>query len=402
VISITSGPLPSIENQLTLDGTSQPACAAPCIVLSGASLAGDNVGITVMADNSIIKGFIITSWSSIGILITGDGNYIQSNVIGFWPGNPALLPNGTGISIMGSNNLIGGLVSTERNVISGNSGFGIVLANGVTPGITGNTFLGNYIGTNAAGTGRLGNGANGIMVLADASYTTIGGTVSGAGNVISANGTTGIDVAGSHTLIRGNFIGTRADGSGSLGNAQEGIYVSGYSTGNVIGGASGTTKNRIAHNGFSGIVIDTLGNGRTTIRHNLIYANGGLGIDLDNDGVTPNDALDGDSGPNWLQNYPVIPSAISATGVIIARLSSQANSTYTIEFFSSPAGTCDASTHGEARNYLGSTTGTTDPTGYVRVVYHSPLAFAVGSVITATATDGTGRTSEFSKCRTAQ
>jgi hypothetical protein len=126
-----------------------------------------------------------------------------------------------------------------------------------------------------------------------------------------------------------------------------------------------------------------------------------LGIDINGDGVSLNDPLDGDSGPNELQNFPNVSSASSSTSKIVARLYSEPNSTYRLEFFSSPAGSCDPSNYGEGRKFLGSMSALTDATGYVRVVFSSPVAFIASNVITATATDSQGRTSEFSKCRIA-
>ena len=70
---------------------------------------------------------------------------------------------------------------------------------------------------------------------------------------------------------------------------------------------------------------------------------------------TANDAGDGDSGPNNLQNFPAIGQALAAPAstTIAGTLNSTPNSTYTIEFFSSPA--ADPSGYGEGQTYLGST-----------------------------------------------
>ena len=100
------------------------------------------------------------------------------------------------------------------------------------------------------------------------------------------------------------------------------------------------------------------------IQENLIYNNAdgagtvsGLGIDIvggteDAFGVTANDApaaLDGDGGPNALQNHPVLYEAgINGGNIrILGRLESAANLTYRIEFFASPA--ADASGYGEGQ-----------------------------------------------------
>jgi hypothetical protein len=170
----------------------------------------------------------------------------------------------------------------------------------------------------------------------------------------------------------------------------------------MVGGGSNAARNRIAYNGANGISLTGTDPNRTTVRRNLIYSNGGLGIDLGENGVTGNDSLDADSGPNSLQNYPVVVSARSSTGVIIARLNSKPGSTYVIEFFSSPAGSCDPSNHGEGRTFLGLKKATTDLAGSARIAFTSGVPFAPGSVITATATDPQGKTSEFSVCKGAQ
>ena len=121
-----------------------------------------------------------------------------------------------------------------RNVISGNTGDGVDIG-----ASTGDDILGNYIGTNASGTAAPGNHVHGIFLLG-AVNTTIGGATAGAGNLISGNAGTGIyvqDTSSSGTIIQGNFIGTDAAGSADLGNGT-GIYAEGANT--TIGGATAT------------------------------------------------------------------------------------------------------------------------------------------------------------------
>src|SRR5207244_13605047 len=58
---------------------------------------------------------------------------------------------------------------------------------------------------------------------------------------------------------------------------------------------------------------------------NSIFSNAGLGIDLEFDGdpncIEPNDNCDVDTGPNNLQNYPVVTSVISGGGNINIQVS---------------------------------------------------------------------------------
>jgi hypothetical protein len=402
VMSITTAALPIITEQLTLDGTSQPSCTVPCIVLGGASLGGSNNGVSVYTNDSIIQGFVITSWSNYGISIVGNGNIIQSNDIGFWPGDPAPLPNGSGISIQGANNLIGGTLAGDRNVVSGNTGEGVRVGNGCCLSTNANVVKGNYIGTNETGTAALGN-ATGVYVSQTASNTIIGGTTASARNVVSGNLAFGIIVNGAAgTVIQGNYIGTNAAGSGALGNHEDGILINFGARLTQVGGTASGAGNRIAFNGWNGVNVTSATTARNLIRRNSIYRNTILGIDLGFDGVTANDTLDPDTGPNGLQNYPVITSATSATRVIVGQLRSKANQTYAVEFFSTTAAIgCSTSHFGEGRTFLGSANVTTNATGVASFTIAVPVAFPVGSIITATATDSLRNTSEFSRCRIA-
>jgi len=397
-ISITSGPLPVITETLTIDGASQPNCNVPCIVISGASLPGPgNSGFVLASNDNVIQGFIITSWSFDGIDIQGDGNIIQQNAIGFWPGNPAALPNAYGIEIRGSNNLIGGSGVAARNFISGNTYNGIAISRSGGPSAS-NRIQGNYIGTNKSGAGAKPNGNSGIIIYPDSSFTLIGGSLPSLRNVISGNGWRGIDSAAPSIRIQGNYIGTTAAGNAPLPNSLGGLYFDGGRA--VVGGGVGANSNVIAFNGGTGVIVF----GSTThvnIRRNSIYSNAGMGIDLGNNGVTANDSQDPDAGPNGYQNYQFISGAASATSTLTVRFQSKISQTYKLDFYSSPAGTCDPSAHGEGKRWLGFTTMTTNATGAWTGSVITAFPFSAGQVITGTAPDSLGNTSEFSTCRVA-
>src|SRR5262249_53346806 len=125
--------------------------------------------------------------------------------------------------------------------------------------------------------------------------------------------------------------------------------------------------------------------------------NNGLGIDLDPLGVTPNDPCDPDTGPNNLQNSPVLTSAFtSAAGTTIrGTLNSIAGTTFTVQIFSNDG--CDPTGFGQGQTLIGSTTVTTDAGCSASFSFTSTLPLE-GQVLTATATDSSGNTSEFSRC----
>jgi parallel beta-helix repeat protein len=397
VISITSGPLPTITNPINLDGTSQPSCTAPCIVLSGANLVGPNLnGLALATNGSTVKGFIVTSWSGHGIAVNGDQNIVQGNDIGFWPGNPSLLPNGDGIAIYGSNNLIGGGLAGQGNVISGNTWQGITIANGCCSANASNVIQGNYIGTDATGTSALANHYHGISAFNLANNTSI------TNNVISGNTGFGLDLYGATgSLVRGNKIGTNAAGTAAVPNGAGGISIEQGANTNTIGGAAAGQPNTVSYNHGVGIKVIGATSINNRLQRNSIFANTALGIDLGHPGVTPNDALDPDSGPNRLQNFAVLTAARSSGHLVMGTLNSVPNHSYTIEVFVSPAGSCDPSGYGEGKKFLGAKVVTTNAAGNASFSLTSSAAFSAGQVITATATDSTGSTSEFSRCRAA-
>ncbi len=398
-IQLTSA-LPDITDAVILDATTQPGFAGTPIIELDGTLATGASGLSVTGGGSTISGLVINRFDGYGIVLsTGGNNTIQGNYIGTnVAGDTALGNANDGIHIEGgsSNNLIGGSTAAARNIVSANDD-GIAVAG---PGTSGNVIKGNYIGTNAAGTAALGNVDDGIVIYSDASNTTIGGDAPGEGNLVSGNGSDGIQVGSATTTvsditIQGNLIGTDATGTSALANTQTGIDVE-DGTNILIGGISASAGNTIAFNNVNGIEANPGIN--SSLLSNTIFANTGLGIDRDVDGVTLNDAGDADA----VQNYPVLTSALTDVSSIIidGSLNSKASTTFRIEFFASAA--ADATGYGEGETYLGFTTVTTDGAG--NATFSTPIAAAVpaGQFITATATEDLGGgnygdTSEFAQ-----
>jgi CSLREA domain-containing protein len=410
--TITTGSfgLPGLGCPVVLDGTSQPGYAGtPIIEVSGAATPPNNVGgisiSTSCSCPSSIRGLVINRFMGPGIGLGHGGPFtVQNNFIGTDRTGTIALGNGVGIGTdRGSGAIIGGTTAAARNLISGNAHYGVVLQ----MSMPNNVVAGNYIGTDVTGTKAVGNGSDGVSV--NSTGDVIGGSAPGAGNVISANRGNGIAIFGNpvgNTVVQRNRIGTQVDGKAPLGNALNGIAVE--NTGpDTIGGMTKPLGNRIAFNGHDGIVVMN-GTGHALLA-NSIFGNGTLGlkdsigIDLTGCGtcigVTPNDTNDGDIGPNNRQNFPVLTSAVAtpSTTTVSGTLNSTANTTFLLLFFASP--TCDPSRYGEGKHFLGSASVKTVGNN-VTFTVHLPAPVGHGQVVTSTATDPGGNTSEFSKCRT--
>ena len=330
------------------------------------------------------------------------GNFIGTDVTGMVPlGN-----DNDGVHIDGGaqSNRVGtdgnGVADTaERNVISANQGDGVRIH---ALGAGQNVVAGNYIGTDVTGTVALGNGGRGVTIEGGARQNRIGTTGDGTGdeaerNLICANGAPGILIEDSetdHNVVAGNFIGTDVTGTTALGNGEHGVFVSDGAHSNQIGGAT-TLGNTIAFNPGAGVAVvddSSIGN---RIQANAIHSNGGLGIDLGGDGVTANDPGDADTGPNNLQNFPVISLARpGATTRVVGSLNSTPDTTFTLDFYASSE--ADPSGYGEGERWLDSAVVTTEAEGNASFDLLLAAATVSGKVITATATDPHGNTSEFS------
>jgi hypothetical protein len=364
-----NSPLPTITEPVTIDAYTQPG-ASPNTLAEGndavlkvrlrGSNAGANAdGLVISTSESTIKGLVINSFDDDGIVI--DAEF----------------------------------------------------------GANGNKVEGNFIGTNDNGTISEGN-STGVFIFGDSN--TIGGTTPDKRNVISGNDASGVNIFGSSSegnRIEGNYIGTTADGSGDLGNASNGVLMTATNT--KVGGVDDTgtpqtefPANTIAHNGGDGVSVSVSGSAAGNFFiSNSFFSNGGLGIDLNNDGVTANDTddpatpevdPDKDTGANNLQNFPVIDSAIRSNTTGITTISGTLSTTPSLDFVVQCFLTdgASASDHGEGETLLDTIVVTTDANGDADFFCNSSLP-QVGQVpeqtVTATATDilTTGDTSEFSQ-----
>ncbi|MCH7587546.1 MAG: hypothetical protein IIC78_05870 [Chloroflexi bacterium] len=240
-------------------------------------------------------------------------------------------------------------------------------------------------GTNA------GAGANGLHIAA--------ANVSVIGLVINRFDGDGILIEANAASIVGSYIGTGTDGLTDQGNGGNGVTIGAGVVDSVVGGTGVDVGNIIAFNAGDGVSLDANAGTGNVILSNSMFSNGGLGIDLNNDGVTPNDPDDADASPNMLQNFPDIASAVfnGSNGKLRVRYSvdsATVNSTYPlrVEFFIADA---DGE---EGMIYVGSDIYPDTNAQATRTV-DLPMAaefVSGGDVIVATATDDDGNTSEFS------
>lgn len=355
--------LPAITSIINIDGLSQSGakCVNNLPARHGDQSAQRTTLMVALDGSALTTGYGLTFAESAG------WSNVQGLVISRFPGN--------GIEIR-----------------STNTGFGV----GV---------LCNFIGTNNGGTAAAGNGKIGILIENSPSSSI-------QANIIAGNGAEGILIQGTDAvdnLIVDNYIGTNPDGA-DLGNSGHGIRA--QQTGSQIIGGTYTNQgecclgNTIAFNGGDGVAVVAQGtiSWEKGIRGNRIYANTGLGIDLEDNGVTPNDPGDSDGAgsANQLQNFPVISAAhlITSTITVSGTLNSTANTTFQLDFYANDR--CDPSGYGEGERWLGYGSVKTDDKGNgtfaITLTETVPMLARYGNLITAIATDPDSNTSEFSQC----
>ncbi len=386
---------------LTSSGTSGLANGEGVIITAAAT--SNSIGGAAVSNRNIISGNTADN-----IRIAGStNNAVVGNTVGLTSDGSKALP-GTQASTAGveledgaTGNTIGGVASTSENVIGGSTGPGLQIRGKTTASVptaaSGNLIEGNFIGTDLAGTAAAPNAGGGIVLRDGTPNNTVGGVTGGlARNVVSGNGGEGISLLGAGTTgnaIQANLIGVEPDGATALGNANDGIFIDTASN-NSIGGSVAAASNTIANNAEAGVFVNS-GTGNL-IRLNSIFTNLGIGIDLAPRGVNPNSTTQPGVGPNDLQNYPVLSSVTTASGVttVNGTFFSAPNTTYTIDFYFRNA--TDGGSIGQGRNFAGTTTVTTNASGNATISAATTTAIPTGGIVTATATDPNGNTSELS------
>ncbi len=365
---------------------------------SAGGVGGGVVGGTSPEDKNVISG---NSGYGVAGSLEVVGNFIGVDASGTEP-----LPNDIGVGVPDASS-VGGATPGAGNVISGNRGAGVVSEAPAGPIV----IEGNFIGTDVTGTKAVPNGSSGIenSEIGDAEIRN---------NLISGNAGRGIALTEVRAKIEGNFIGTDISGVLPLGNRSTGVWLQTSGPQSVISG------NIIAFNGIGdpiggGIVgKDQTANGAyrdgPIILGNAIFDNTsdgsvserGLGIDRVSETADygPGSNVDiCEVGINPPMNFPVLNSAVATGSAIRLRgvLNGFPSTTYRIEFFANP--TCDPSGFGEGKTFLGSTNVT--PEGFDENVPCNatfdvtlPVAVPPGQYVTATATDVNNNTSEFSAC----
>ncbi len=212
-------------------------------------------------------------FSAIGIGNDGDGsndNLIEGNTINLSADGNSSLGVGNGIYIGSDHNTVGGTAAGARNVVVGAGGYTAIWLN--SSGSFDNLIEGNYVGTTADGTGSA-DGGTGFSI--DFAYdNTIGGNVSGAGNVISGNAGDGIDFQNADgNIVAGNLIGTGATGTSAVPNDSGGIVLEQGSSNNTIGGSVAGSGNVIAGNGGYGVIDNAQGTQSNYLTGNHIGGN---------------------------------------------------------------------------------------------------------------------------------
>src|SRR5215213_3864211 len=252
-----------------------------------AAMRNHDRGVTISSNslftNNLIGGTLpgagnLISGNSFGIFIQAPGTIIQGNLVGTDVTGTSKIENESGISVEAPNTLIGGLTPAARNVISGNSR-GVVISG------EGSKVQGNFIGTDITSTVALGNTFDGVVA---GNGVLIGGTVSGARNVIAGNEGSNISLdlnnSGPGVIVQGNYIGTDVTGSRAVSSFPSGSGIQISSSNNLIGGVVPEAQNVISGNAV-GILFRSTNVGSP--QENVIQGNL-IGLNAAGTGPAPN------------------------------------------------------------------------------------------------------------------
>ena len=351
------------------DGTAPLGNAGDGIVVTGGAIGTRVGGLAGLGQGNVVAA----GTAVVGIRVDGvdtSGTRVSGNLVGTDRTGDVALANLVGIEIRDTiGTVVGGGIDGQGNVVSGNLGVGVHVLGSASVGVH---VVGNLIGTTANGTGPLGNGSHGVLVGAGARQTTIGGAAAAQRNVVSANGGHGIAIAGAlDTRVDGNVVGTSADGTTDLGNDGNGVTISDGATSTRIGGdlsgAAAGTANLISANVGAGIAVLGAATGDNAFLGNVLERNGGLGIDLNGDGVDAAREPDADPGANGGIGRPIIARVgTDENGRVEIQAVIETTSDTPVRVDVYATGAPDPSGHGGAQRHLGSVAATTDGQGTCR------------------------------------
>lgn len=223
-----------------------------------------------------------------------------------------------------------------------------------------------------------------------------GGTADISGLAINSWAMDGIEiVTPAVAVLTNNYLGTDVTGAAAEPNIGAGVRVSA----GTIGGGD-LLGNNIAFNGGAGVAIQGTGSEAVSVTYNSIHSNVGLGIDLGDDGPTPNDPGDVDSGANQLLNTPVI-TAITDLGsgqLQVEYFFDVPAGNYMLQAFANPLG---PNANGDMQGEQLRSSVPITSTGSGRTELALTISGSVGERITMNITEdlaplGWGATSEFS------
>ena len=328
-------PFDPLTEPVIIDGTSEPDFEHPVVRVDGISAGAAAVGFRLTGGQSQIRGLSITRFSDAQVVVASDSNLILGNWIGVTPaGAMADRSPGTGVRVTGFDNDVGADGPGEGNLIARHDDFQVQL---LGANAHGNLVSGNLIGTLPDGTQPPGDAAlslGGILVE-NADGNSIGMVSATGGNVIRGSNVAIRLVNSSHTTVHNNDID-----SGAWSGWSNAIEVEG-GTNSTIGGDGPGASNLIA--GASGMGVVVTGGTGHRIVGNRMGPNGEQSIDLGAyDGVTFNDDGDVDTGPNGLQNYPVLLEAARRDDGVVAvsgTLNSTARTSFRIDLYVTYQGT---------------------------------------------------------------
>lgn len=406
-----AAPMLDIKGDVTVDGTTQPGWTPNtgygvfdsniCLYINGAGNTNTPWALHVPASaaNSarlVVRGLGLAGFNDAAIKLEGGRNHrIYGNLFGPVAFTPASY---SAIRVTGNSGgaFIGGYDNPEAsNLVAVASGPGIYLDNVAG----GSTIANNLIGFQADGSGNGGN-QSGIYV-----YNSPGNRIEY--NQIGNNTGWGIILSGPTTsgnTIQYNMLGANQGGAVIAPNGDGAVLMNFGAHDNTIGAPLTATwgGNMILYNDGPGVWISASGGTGNRVLSNRISYNSGLAIDLAQAGPSANQSGNPASGPNNLQNHPLLTSAMraaaGATTRVSGSLSSAPGTPYRIDVYWGGS-SCRADGRGTAITALAPFQVTTGATGSVTFSLDLGIDASVPlGTLSATATDPAGNTSEIGNC----